>query len=111
MLGQIVNGVRPDRFCHNHQSFVRLGICLWDDIIEYGGQQSWKYSEFYLPALARGIQDSQPEVRLILLFFAINKEGCIFPMVVLDGLPDGRPPLYTAPCGNRTIGKTDPTLQ
>ena len=68
MLGQIVNGVRPDRFHHNHQSFVRLGICLWDDIIEYGGQQSWKYSEFYLPALARGIQDSQPEVRLILLF-------------------------------------------
>ena len=68
MLGQIVNGVRPDRFRHNHQSFVRLGICLWDDIIEYGGQQSWKYSEFYLPALARGIQDSQPEVRLILLF-------------------------------------------
>ena len=51
----------------NHFLFVRLGICLWDDIIEYGGQQSWKYSEFYLPALARGIQDSQPEVRLILL--------------------------------------------
>ena len=67
VLGPIVNGVRQDSLRHIHESF-RLGICLWDDIIEYGGQQSWKYSEFYLPALARGIQDSQPEVSLILLF-------------------------------------------
>ena len=54
--------------------FVRLGICLWDDIIEYGGQQSWKYSEFYLPALARGIQDSQPEVSLI---FSMSHTGIL----------------------------------
>lgn len=54
--------------------FVRLGICLWDDIIEYGGQQSWKYSEFYLPALARGIQDSQPEVSLI---FSVSHTGIL----------------------------------
>jgi len=39
------------------------GICLWDDIIEYGGEASWKYKDEYLPALARGIQDHQPEVR------------------------------------------------
>jgi len=65
VLGPIVNGVRGYLFRLIHESF-RLGICLWDDIIEYGGQQSWKYSEFYLPALARGIQDSQPEVSQIL---------------------------------------------
>ena len=38
------------------------GICLWDDIIEFGGKSSWKYSDLYLPALARGIHDQQPEV-------------------------------------------------
>ena len=41
-----------------------LGICLWDDIIEFGGEESWQYSNSYLPALARGIQDRQPEVKI-----------------------------------------------
>ena len=52
-------------FFEENQKISKVsGICLWDDIIEFGGEESWQYSNSYLPALARGIQDRQPEVHI-----------------------------------------------
>ncbi|CBY21088.1 unnamed protein product [Oikopleura dioica] len=59
MKDQMVELIKPQRVWSDRQ----WGLCLWDDIIEFCGEESWQYSDLYLQALARGINDQQPEVR------------------------------------------------
>jgi hypothetical protein len=59
MKDQMIELIKPQRVWSDRQ----WGLCLWDDIIEFCGEESWQYSELYLQALARGINDQQPEVR------------------------------------------------
>lgn len=38
-------------------------ICLFDDLIEYGSEESKKYSELFLPAMMAALDDAHPAVR------------------------------------------------
>ncbi|GAA35800.2 importin-5 [Clonorchis sinensis] len=44
-------------------SDLQWGICLWDDVIEFGGTQSWQYHQFFLPTFVQAVQHQQPDVR------------------------------------------------
>lgn len=44
-------------------SDLQWGICLWDDVIEFGGAQSWQFHEFFLPTFVQAVQHQQPDVR------------------------------------------------
>jgi len=49
----------PDRNWSDRQ----WGICVFDDLIEFGGPPSFKYHEAFLPTLVNGIVDKSAEVR------------------------------------------------
>ena len=49
----------PDRNWSDRQ----WGICVFDDLIEFGGPPSIKYQEAFLPTLINGIVDKSAEVR------------------------------------------------
>lgn len=44
-------------------SDLQWGLCLWDDVIEFGGTQSWQYHQFFLPQFVQAVQHQQPDVR------------------------------------------------
>ncbi|KAA3671582.1 importin-5, partial [Paragonimus westermani] len=44
-------------------SDLQWGICLWDDVIEFGGAQSWQYHQFFLPTFVQAVHHQQPDVR------------------------------------------------
>jgi len=41
----------------------QIGICIFDDIVEYGGTESIKYFEQFVPAIMQYTQDPHPGVR------------------------------------------------
>ncbi|CAL8094141.1 unnamed protein product [Calicophoron daubneyi] len=44
-------------------SDLQWGICLWDDVIEFGGAHSWQYRDFFLPTFVQSVNHQQPDVR------------------------------------------------
>ncbi|WBW75062.1 karyopherin/importin beta family nuclear import signal receptor Sal3 [Schizosaccharomyces osmophilus] len=38
-------------------------LCMMDDLIEFTGPDSWAYKDHFLPYLAEGIQNPEPEIR------------------------------------------------
>ena len=38
-------------------------ICVFCDVIEFGGEGSIRYKEFFLPLITEGVQSKQPEIR------------------------------------------------
>lgn len=41
----------------------QTAICIWDDVIEYTGQSSVNYQNFFLPLLSSGVLDKNKEIR------------------------------------------------
>lgn len=41
----------------------QTALCIWDDVIEYTGQNSVNYQKFYLPLLTNGILDKNKDIR------------------------------------------------
>jgi hypothetical protein len=48
-----------DRSWNEHQ----WAICVFDDVIEHGGDNRVKYKDFFLPLLVNGVQSNHPEIR------------------------------------------------
>lgn len=46
----------------------QTALCIWDDVIEYTGQQSVNYEKFFIPLLSQGIVDSRMEIRQAALY-------------------------------------------
>ena len=42
---------------------VQWSICIMDDVIEFTGQHSIKYKEFFLPLFINGMRSEHPEIR------------------------------------------------
>ncbi|TPP65936.1 Karyopherin (importin) beta 3 [Fasciola gigantica] len=49
-------------------SDLQWGICLWDDVIEFGGAQSWQFREFFLPTFMQAVHHQQPDVRQAVVY-------------------------------------------
>lgn len=49
-------------------SSKQTALCIWDDVIEYTGQNSVNYQKFYLPLLMNGILDKNKEIRQAALY-------------------------------------------
>ncbi|KAA0199807.1 Karyopherin (importin) beta 3 [Fasciolopsis buskii] len=49
-------------------SDLQWGICLWDDVIEFGGTQSWQFHEFFLPTFMQAVHHQQPDVRQAVVY-------------------------------------------
>nr|CAH8872708.1 unnamed protein product [Trichobilharzia regenti] len=49
-------------------SDLQWGICLWDDVIEFTGTQSWQFHQFFLPTFIQAIQHQQPDVRQAVVY-------------------------------------------
>lgn len=46
----------------------QTALCIWDDVIEYSGQQCVNYEKFFLPLLSQGIVDGRMEIRQAALY-------------------------------------------
>lgn len=46
----------------------QTALCIWDDLIEFTGQNSVNYQKFYLPLLTSGIVDKSKEIRQAALY-------------------------------------------
>lgn len=46
----------------------QTALCIWDDLIEFTGQNSVNYQKFYLPQLTSGIVDKNKEIRQAALY-------------------------------------------
>ncbi|CAH8656425.1 unnamed protein product [Heterobilharzia americana] len=49
-------------------SDLQWGICLWDDVIEFTGTQSWQFHQFFLPTFVQAVQHQQPDVRQAVVY-------------------------------------------
>lgn len=59
LVGHFVKLLAPDRPWSDHQ----WALCVFDDVIEYGGPECAKYQEFFLRPLIQYISDKSAEVR------------------------------------------------
>lgn len=46
----------------------QTALCIWDDLIEFTGQNSVNYQKFYLPLLSNGVVDKNKEIRQAALY-------------------------------------------
>lgn len=42
---------------------MQWGICLWDDVIEFTGHQSWQFHQYFLPTFVQALTHQQADVR------------------------------------------------
>ncbi|CAH8682369.1 unnamed protein product [Schistosoma rodhaini] len=49
-------------------SDLQWGICLWDEIIEFTGTQSWQFHQFFLPTFVQAVHHQQPDVRQAVVY-------------------------------------------
>ncbi|KAH8867942.1 Importin-5 [Schistosoma japonicum] len=49
-------------------SDLQWGICLWDDVIEFTGAQSWQFHQFFLPTFVQAVHHQQPDVRQAVVY-------------------------------------------
>ena len=59
LLPYFVRLLGNERAWADHQ----WSLCIWDDVIEFGGPSSIKYQQYFLEPLMLHISDRQPEVR------------------------------------------------
>jgi len=46
----------------------QTALCIWDDLIEFTGQNAVEYQKFFLPLLSNGIVDKKTEIRQAALY-------------------------------------------
>ncbi|CAH8670565.1 unnamed protein product [Schistosoma margrebowiei] len=49
-------------------SDLQWGICLWDEVIEFTGTQSWQFHQFFLPTFVQAVHHQQPDVRQAVVY-------------------------------------------
>lgn len=47
---------------------MQWGICLWDEVIEFTGTQSWQFHQFFLPTFVQAVHHQQPDVRQAVVY-------------------------------------------
>ena len=57
--------LQPTRSASDRQ----WGLCVFDDVIQFTGAHSHRYSQFFLSRMAESLTDSSPEVKI---FFQVN---------------------------------------
>lgn len=59
LCGHFVKLMAPDRPWSDHQ----WALCVFDDVIEFGGPDCVKYQDYFLGPMVQYITDKSPEVR------------------------------------------------
>ena len=59
ICGHFVKLLAPERAWSDHQ----WALCVFDDVIEYGGAECAKYQEYFLRPMIQYVTDKAPEVR------------------------------------------------